>query len=98
MIAITEHPEGCILPIRAQPGARKNAVIGEHNGALKIAVTAPPDRGKANKALVELLGRVLAVKRAQIELCSGLTSHDKRFLVRGMRPAELQACIAEFMR
>jgi uncharacterized protein (TIGR00251 family) len=98
MIAITEHPEGCILPVRAHPGARKNAVIGEHNRALKVAVTAPADRGKANKALVELLSESLDLKRAQIELWSGLTSHDKRFLVRGMKAAELQACIAEFMR
>ena len=98
MIAITEHPEGCILPVRAQPGARKNALIGEHNGALKVAVTAPADRGKANDALVELLRTALKVKRSQIELIAGPASHDKRFLIRGLSSLELGSRIAALVR
>ena len=43
MIAIGEHAEGCVLPVRAQPGARQAAVVGEQAGALKVAVMAPPD-------------------------------------------------------
>jgi uncharacterized protein YggU (UPF0235/DUF167 family) len=66
-------------------------VQGEQAGALKLAVTAPADQGRANKALTELLGKVLGVKRSQIELLAGATSRDKRFLVRGLRLAELQA-------
>jgi hypothetical protein len=84
------HAEGCVLPVRAQPKARKNAVIGEHGGALKLAVTAPPDRGRANKALVELLCDVLDLKRSQIELLAGETSQDKRFLIRAIAAEALQ--------
>lgn len=94
MIAITPHPEGCVLPVRAQPGARRNGVVGEHNGALKLAVTAAPERSKANKALIKLLCDVLNVKRSQIELLGGETSQDKRFLIRGMTAEELQALLA----
>lgn len=90
MIAIVAHAEGWIVPVRAQPGARKNAVVGEHGGALKVAVMAPPDQGKANKALVEVLREALDVKRAQIELVSGATSRDKRFLVRGISREDLE--------
>ena len=43
MIAVTAHAEGSLLPVRAQPGARKTAVLGEQAGALKVAVTAPPE-------------------------------------------------------
>ena len=50
MIAVTDHPDGCVLPVRAQPGARKAGVLGEQNGALKVAVTAPPEDGRANRA------------------------------------------------
>ena len=53
MIAIAEHADGCILPVRAQPGARKAGILGEHAGALKVAVTAPPEDGRANRALTE---------------------------------------------
>ena len=97
MITITQHAEGCVLPVRAQPGARKNAVVGEHGGALKLAVTAPPDRGRANKALIELLREVLDVKRSQVELLSGETSQDKRFLIRGLARDQLQQAVANLL-
>jgi uncharacterized protein (TIGR00251 family) len=94
MISITEHAEGCVLPVRAQPGARKAGVLGEQAGALKVAVTAPPEDGRANKALTEMLREALGVKRSQVELLSGQTSRDKCFLVRGLSKAELQARVA----
>jgi uncharacterized protein (TIGR00251 family) len=89
MIVITDHPEGCVLPVRAQPGARKAIVLGEQAGALKLAVTAPPEDGRANKALTELLREVLGLKRSQVELLSGATSREKRFLIRGMTREKL---------
>jgi uncharacterized protein (TIGR00251 family) len=94
MIQITDHPAGCILRVRAQPGARKAGVVGEHDGALKIAVTAPPEGGRANKALVEVLALALALKRSQITLLSGATSREKRFLVRDVRRTEIAARLA----
>src|SRR5581483_11058028 len=88
MIALVEHAEGCILPVRAQPGARKAGIVGEHGGALKVAVTAPPEDGRANQALVELLRDALSLKRSQVELIGGAGSRNKRFLIRGLgRPA-----------
>ncbi len=94
MIEIQQHAEGCILPVRAQPGARRAGLAGEQAGALKVAVTAAPEQGKANKALIEVLSKALGVRRSRIELVSGETSRDKRFLVRGLTAAELSAKIA----
>ena len=94
MIAITEHAEGCVLPVRAQPGARKAGVLGEQAGALKVAVTAPPEDGRANKALLEALREALGLKRSQVELLGGATSRDKRFLIRGVPTGELAARLA----
>lgn len=94
MISISDHAEGCILPVRAQPGARRNGVQGEQGGALKIAVTAPPEDGRANAALVEALRDALKVKRSQIELLSGQTSREKRFLIRGVKKTELEQRLA----
>jgi len=88
-IAIVAHPQGCLLPVRAQPGARKDAVIGEHGGAVKIAVTAPPEDGRANEALVELLRDWLGLQRAGVELIGGKTNRNKRFLIRGLSRDEL---------
>jgi len=94
MIQLTEHAEGVILPVRAQPGARKTGILGEQAGALKVAVTAPPEDGRANKALFEVLREALELKRSQVELLSGQTSRDKRFLVRGITAVELQRRVA----
>jgi uncharacterized protein len=94
MILLTDHGEGVLLPVRAQPGARKPGVLGEQAGALKVAVTAPPEDGKANKALVELLRRALSLKRSQVELVGGQTSRDKRFVIRGLTANDLQQRLA----
>lgn len=90
MIAITSHAEGYVLPVRAQPGARKNGVQGERGGALRVAVHAPPEDGRANQAIIELLRETLGLKRSQIELLSGATGRDKRFLIRGVAQRELE--------
>jgi uncharacterized protein (TIGR00251 family) len=90
MIEIGKNPEGLVLPVRAQPGARKAGVLGEQAGALKLAVTAPPEDGRANKAILELLREILDLKRSQVELISGTTARDKRVLIRGLPPAELK--------
>lgn len=86
---LTAHAEGWVLAVRAQPGARRNAVVGAHDGALKVAVTAAPEQGKANKAILEVLREALDLKRSQIEQISGETSRDKRFLIRDLSKDEL---------
>lgn len=97
MIAIADHSEGCILPVRAQPGSRKRGIVGEQSASLKVAVTAPPEGGKANKALIEELREALKIKRSQIELVSGETSRDKRFLIRGVSKTELTSRLEELL-
>ena len=62
MIIITEHAEGLVLPVRAQPRARKPGILGEQAGALKVAVTALPEDGRANEALVEALADGLSTR------------------------------------
>jgi uncharacterized protein (TIGR00251 family) len=94
MITITDHAEGCVLPVRAQPGARRVGVQGEQGGALKVAVSAPPQDGRANQALVEALCEALGVRRSQVQLLSGQTSRDKRFLIRGLSRADLEKRVA----
>jgi uncharacterized protein (TIGR00251 family) len=98
MIAITEHPEGCILPVHAQPRARKAGILGEHAGALKVAVTAPPEDGRANKALAELLAKALKLKRAQVKLLSGALSREKRLFIEGVSKRHLESSVAAIVQ
>jgi len=97
LIALREHPEGVILPIRVQPGARKTALVGEHGGALKLAVTAPPEDGRANAALVDLVRELLGLKRSQVELIGGATSRNKSILIRGMPADQIAASVQKLI-
>lgn len=97
MIALTAHDEGVLLPVRAQPGARRSGVQGVHGSALKVAVQAPPEDGRANEALVEVLRRALGLKRSQVELVSGATSREKVFLLRGITMSEATSRINELV-
>ncbi len=89
MIAVAAHPEGAILPVLAHAGARRNAILGERAGALRVAVTAPPERGKANEAIQAVLAEALGLKPGRISLIAGTTSRQKRFLLQGIDTAGL---------
>jgi uncharacterized protein (TIGR00251 family) len=97
VIELAEHALGVVLPVRAQPGARRAGVQGEQRGALKVAVQAPPADGRANQALAETLREALGLKRSQIELLSGHTGRDKRFLIRGLERDELARRLAALL-
>jgi uncharacterized protein len=94
MIELRPHAQGIVLPVRAQPGARRAAITGMHDGMLKVSVTAPPDKGKANQAIVELLCEALALSRSQVELLSGQTSRIKQLLIRDLSADEIVKRIA----
>jgi uncharacterized protein (TIGR00251 family) len=87
-------PAGIVLPVQAQPKARRNAVVGVRNGRLLVAVTAPPEHGKANDALRIVLAEALEIKRRQISLIAGATSSLKRFLIVEAELTALQDRIA----
>lgn len=93
-ISLESHPDGVLLGVRAAPGARKNGLTGVYNGLLKVSVTQVPENGKANKAIHEVLARSLGLRKSQLELVSGETSQQKKFLVRGTSTEELRALIA----
>ena len=86
-----------MLPVKAQPGARRNGIVGEHAGSLKVAVTQAPEKGKANEAIIEVLADQLELKRNQFQLVSGVTSPQKRFLVRGVSLDDLRQRIERLL-
>ena len=89
--------EGLRVFVRLQPKARRERIEGvatEADGrvAFKVAVTAPPEDGKANAALIALLGRSWRLPKSAIEIVGGATDRRKTLLLRG-DPASLQATL-----
>jgi uncharacterized protein len=94
MLDLEQNERGVILPIRAHAGSRRNSVIGIRAGALRVAVTAAPEKGKANQAIIALLSKALGVSKSSIEIVSGETSPQKRLLVRNIEMEQLRQMIA----
>ncbi len=92
---------GVTLAVRAQPGAKRTAVLGvygEGAGAqLKIAVQAPPVEGRANSALIEFLADKFGVAKSYVELVSGELSRSKVFLIRGVGLGQADALVKEWV-
>jgi len=72
------------LRVHVQPGAGRTLVRGRYGDALKVSVGAPPQGGRANKAVAELLVEILGVKADAITLVAGDTNRAKRFRIKGL--------------
>lgn len=97
-VTLEEHTDGVVLPVRAHAGAGRNELRRGQDGILRVSVTQAPEKGKANKAIIDLLARELRLKRSQIELISGQTSPQKRFLVRRISAEELNLRLANALK
>ena len=87
---ITQTGRGVRLTLFIQPKASKNEIIGPHNGALKIKITAPPVDGKANAKLVDFLSEVLDIPKRQIEILKGETGRNKSVEILGLSEDEVR--------
>lgn len=72
------------LRCRVAPGAPVSAVVGRHGDAWKLRVAAPPERGKANEAVVGLLADTLGLARPAVRVVGGATARDKVVEVDGL--------------
>jgi uncharacterized protein len=72
------------MAVKVQPNAGRNEVTGLTNGVWKIKIAAPPDKGKANKELVDFLSDLLDIKKNQITILRGQASHDKVLAIEGL--------------
>ena len=77
------------LAVKVVPGASRSRISGRYGDGLKIQVSAPPERGKANEAVIKLLAEALGVKPAQIDLISGQTQPRKTFRINGLDAGQL---------
>lgn len=81
-LEITRKDDRFLLRLRVSPKSKRDAITGEHGGALKLQVKDPPEKGKANKGVCRVLAKALDLSPRDIELVSGHTSQDKRVAIR----------------
>lgn len=81
-------PEGLEVSVKATPKAKQNKIVGFTPQGLKIQVTAAPENGKANEAIITLLAKYCGLAKQDVALISGETSPHKKIFLRG-NPGEL---------
>ena len=84
MVEINQKEGDVTLRVRVQPRASRTELIGEHAGAIKLKITAPPVDGKANQECRRFLAKVLGVSAGSVEIIAGESSRDKVIRVRNI--------------
>jgi uncharacterized protein (TIGR00251 family) len=84
MITFTEKDGKLTFKVRVVPRSSRNEIVGEHDGALRVRITAPPVEGAANAALVRTLARAFEVSAASVAIISGAASRTKTVSIAGV--------------
>lgn len=84
MIELTQDGPDVLIPVKVVPGASRDRVAGELDGALKITVSAAAEKGAANKAVCKLIARTLGVRAKDVTIDSGQTNPRKIIRVAGV--------------
>jgi len=82
------------ISITVSPGAARTELVGKHGNGWKARIAAPPERGRANNALAELLSGALAVPRSSVRVVSGHASKTKVVEVDELTAAEAERRLA----
>lgn len=84
--------------LKILPSAQRNELTGYENGLLKIKIAAQPEKGKANKALVDYLSELLDTPKSEIEICRGLSGRNKVVAFYSLSQADFEAKISAILR
>jgi uncharacterized protein len=76
--------------LRVSPGARQTRLVGRHGEAWKVRVAAPPEGGRANDAVLDLLARELSLPRRSLSIVSGQGAREKVVEMEGIDRAETE--------
>lgn len=79
------------LSLRVRPSARADRVVGWlDDGSLKLEVSAPPEDGRANEAVIALLAHIVAVPRSAVRITAGASARRKRVEFEGVDPVQVK--------
>ncbi len=90
MIKFSEKNGSLIFRVQVVPRASRSEVVGEHNGALRVKIAAPPVDGAANEELIRTLASAFKVSRSAVLITGGHASKLKQVTITGLVPDALQ--------
>lgn len=81
---------GHLLRVKVVPGASRQKIVGPYGDGIKIAVTAAPERGAANEAVLEVLAAALNLPRSNLSITRGQTNPRKEIEIVGLSMSEIE--------
>ena len=78
------------IEIHLQPGAKRNEIVGFRKGVLYAKVIALPQKGQANRALLELMAETLGIPKSNVDIIRGQSSRSKVIAVHGLSSDEVK--------
>jgi len=93
MLRISERDGQLLVDVHVVPRASRSAVVGVHDGCLKVTLDAPPVDGVANDALVALMAKLLGRPRRDVVLVRGQTSRRKTLAIAGVRADAIEGLL-----
>jgi uncharacterized protein (TIGR00251 family) len=93
VIRYSQHDCGLTFAVRVVARASSSGIVGEHDGALRVRVTAPPVEGAANRELIKVLAKSFELPQNAVEIVSGANSKSKTVRIRGAKAAKLEQLI-----
>jgi len=93
VIELIVEDNAVLLPVKVVPGASRTRYMGEWNGRARIAVAAPPEKGRANQAVIELLAELLGVPRRSVRVTAGTVSPLKTIRIDGIAGEAVRAAL-----
>ena len=93
---IEEIGSGVVFTVKVVPGSSKTCIAGLLGGMLKIKIAAPPEKGKANKCLVNFLAETFGVRKNDVKIISGQTNPVKRIQISGTSSEQLLSRLEEY--
>lgn len=86
----------CELQINTVPNATRDTIVGRLGNAWKIRIHAPPENGRANKALTHFLAAQLALPRHAVTIITGAGSRQKRIRITGLTQTQAEQRLQQF--
>ena len=90
MIRHSQHGRTLTFAVRVAPRASRSEISGEHDGALRVRIAAPPVEGAANRELTKVIARALKVPQSAVEIIAGTNSKSKTVRVQGVDAVTLE--------
>lgn len=93
MLKVTQQGDDVLVDVKVVPKASRDRIVGELDGALKIAVAAAPEKGAANEAVCRLLAKSLGLRAQQVRVETGQTNPRKTIRILGIAAQEVSKLV-----